>query len=350
MAKKKEEVAAPAEAAKEAVKDATSVIVNKKYGKGLFVKGSDLIDNPKRIISISPRIDLLLNGGIRETDWISIIGPPKIGKTVLALRMAERCQKQGFFVLYANIENRLKAMNLKGTRGLIWDDEDKLMVLQSRKDKILNGEEYLDIMETKLKNSDNVFLIADSFSSLAHPKQVEQGVGTHTRGGMGVLTSQFINNISPVVQARGHIIVNILQQYCNTSGFGGPRNVSGGSKVIYQSDTTIEARKKVELKSGEKIFGQSVTWEIDCSSLGGFPGSKVDSYIKYGHGIYAEMELIDMAKEVGIIEVSGSWLQYGEEKYQGMANFAKVLEEDETLYNEIYEKVMETYKALREEA
>lgn len=347
MAKqKKEEI----EIKSEIPKDMFSPIVNKKYGKGLFVKGSDLIDSPKKIFSISPRVDLLLNGGIRESDWISIIGPAKIGKTVLALRMAERCQKQGYFILYANIENRLKAMNLQGTKGLSYSNEDDFMILQSTKDVILNGEMYLDIMETVLKNKEKVFLIADSFSSLTHPKQVEQGVGTHTRGGMGVLTSQFINNVSPIVQSRGHIVVNILQQYCNTSGFGKHRNVSGGSKVIYQSDTTIEAKSKVELKNGEKIFGQSVKLEIDCSSLGGFPGTQVDTYIKYGHGIYAEMELIDMAKEVGIIETSGAWLNYGDVKFQGMANFAKMLEENPNMYEEIYGKVMEMYRVIREEA
>ena len=191
--------------------------------------------------------------------------------------------------------------------------------------------------------------MGDSFSSLAHPKQMAEGVGTHTRGGMGVLTSQFINNVSPIVNSHGHIVANILQQYANTSGFGKSRNTSGGSKVIYQSDLTIEAVKKVELKDGDKIFGQCVTWDIDCSPLGACPGTKVDSYIKYGTGVYAEMELVDMATEIDIIEKSGAWLNYGDIKFQGKANFSKHLEENKKLYDELYEKVMQAYRELREE-
>ncbi len=322
-------------------------IIKKKYGDGLFSSGQDLIDRPKEIISVSPRIDLLTNGGITSSSWISVIGPAKWGKTSLILRMAERAQKHGYLIVYANIENRLKEMNLVGTSGLDYKNEDKFLILQSTKEILLDGEKYLDIMEHLLKSREKIFLIGDSFSSLAHPKQMTEGVGTHTRGGMGVLASQFINNVSPVVNSHGHIIANILQQYSNTGGFGKLKNTGGGSKVIYQSDTTLEAVKKVELKDGDKIFGQCVTWDIDCSSLGATPGTKVDSYIKYGTGVYAEMELVDMASEVDIIEKSGAWLNYGDLKIQGKANFSKLLEDDKKLYDEIYKKVMSTYQDLR---
>lgn len=347
MAKKDKEIAKDAKEEKK--EEGFYAVIKKKYGDGLFLSGQDLIDRPRDIISVSPRIDLLTNGGITSSSWNTIIGPAKWGKTSLALRIAEKAQKFGYFILFANIENRLKQMNLEGTKGLDYKDKNKFMVLQSTKENFLDGEKYLGIMEDVLKGRDKVLIIADSLSTLAHPRQSEGGVGTATRGAMGTLTAQFVNNMCPIVNSNGHIIINILQQYANTSGFGKSKNTGGGTKVIYQSDCTIEAVKKVELKDGERVFGQCVTWDIDCSSLGAIPGTKVDSYIKYGVGVYAEMELVDMAKEVGIIEVSGSWLSYNDIRIQGTAKFSKLLEENKALYDELYKKVMDSYKALREE-
>jgi RecA/RadA recombinase len=328
-----------------------SSLIKKKYGDGLLISAMDIIDNPPEIISVSPRIDSLLNGGITSSSWINVVGPPKFGKTTLILRMAKASQEKGYNVLYANIEHRLKRMNLEGCKGLDYRDPEKFMILQSSSEKILNGEEYLNIIEDYLKTKDKVFCILDSLSSLAHPKQIEEGVGTATRGGMGVLTAQFVNNIAPVVSQKGHIIVCVQQFYSNTSGYGKTKLAGGGTKIVYQGDCILETRQKTEIKSGDKIIGQSVTWECECSSLGSIPGTKTDSVIKYGIGIYPEMELVEMAKEVGVIDSTdkGSWLTYNEQKVQGVAKFAEMLENNPELYAEIEQKVKNMYAEMRSE-
>lgn len=341
MAKKKEE--AVVEISHFSPRDTLNAILKaKKYDMNILVAGSLLIDNPPEVISISPKFDKLLNGGITSSSWINIVGPPKFGKTTLALRMAAQAQKKGYFVLYVNAEHRLKKMNLEGTAGLDYS-EDKFMILQSSAEKILNGQDFLNIIEDVLKSFDKVFCIIDSISTLSHPKQMEEGTGTHTRGGMGVLVSQFVNNCAPIVCQKHHIMAVIQQQYSNTSGYGKTKLAGGGTKVVYQGDCILECKSKSELKSGEKTIGQEVEWVCECSSLGTIPFTKINSYIRYGVGIDCELELVSMAKELGLL--AGSvWFTYKEHKYQGIENWAKKLKEDRTLYDELFKDVMTMYE------
>lgn len=323
-------------------------IINKKYGKGFVHSSESLIDVPPEIISISPRFDLLLNGGITSSSWNNIIGPAKWGKTTLALRIAAQAQKHGYFVLYANVEHRLKRMNLVGTQGLDYKDPKRFKIVESTIDETLSGEKYLGIIEDYLKSTTKTVCIIDSISSFAHPRQIEQGTGTATMGGMGVLISQFINNICAQVAKRKHIIINIQQQYNNTSGWGKKKFSSGGTKVVYQGDCILEAKNRTELKNGEKIVGQEVEWICECSALGTVPFSKANSYIRYGIGIDCELELVSMAKEISLLAGTG-WLTYKDIKIQGIDNWAIKLKEDRELYDAIYKDVMAAHQELRDE-
>lgn len=349
MAKKnKEDLVENPEVSKNNLSRLRSILKTKKYDNDILVGGSSLIDDPPELISISPRIDLLLNGGITSSSWINILGAAKLGKSSISLRMAAQAQKKGYFVLYVNAEHRLKKMNLEGTHGLIYDDPEKFMILQSSRDKVLTGQDFLIIIEDILKNFDKVICIIDSISSLSHPKQVEEGTGTYTRGGMGVLVSQFINNCAPLVCQRKHIMIVIQQMYNNTGGYGKTKLASGGTKVTYQGDCILEAKSKTELKSGEKIIGHSIELCCECSSNGTIPFTKTDAYMRYGYGIDPELELVEMGKEFGVIEGSG-WLNYKDTKIQGLANFAAELRKNKELYESIQSDVNKAIESLRDE-
>lgn len=350
MAKDKKEKEVEKQKAPLSEMDIAESIINKKHGSGFVTSVESLIDEPPEIISISPKMDLLLNDGITSSSWINIIGPAKWGKTTLALRMATQAQKQGYFILYANVEHRLKQMNLLGTAGLDIS-KTKFKKIESTLEETLTGEKYVNIIEDYLKNTTKIMCIIDSVSSFAAPSQIEGGAGTATMGRMGAIVSQFINNICAPVSKRGHIIVNIQQCYNNVSGWGKKKFASGGSRVVYQGDCILEATKRSELKSGEKIIGQEVEWTCECSARGTIPFSKASSYIRYGIGIDCELELVSMAKEVGLFQGTekGSWLTYGETKLQGIDNWAMKLKEDRPLYDKIYKEVMALHKEARDE-
>lgn len=327
-----------------------SILKAKKYDSDILISGASIVDCPPEIISVSPRMDILLNGGITSSSWINILGPSKIGKSTLVLRMAAQAQKLGYFILYANVEHRLKQMNLDGTFGLDYRDPEKFMLLQSSKEKTLTGQDFLIIIEDTLKSMEKVMCIVDSISSLAHPKQLEEGTGTHTRGGMGVLVSQFINNCAPLVMQRQHIMVNVQQQYSNTSGYGKGRLASGGTKVVYQGDCILEAKGRTEIKSKDKIIGQKTEWVCECSALGTIPFSKTETSIRYGHGIDPELELVEIGKELAVIDEQGAWLEYDGVKAQGVAKFADELRTNKALCDKLQTQINATLKSLKEDS
>lgn len=324
---------------------ALEALLKKKYKVDVMLTADGVSDERDIIIPVSPRLDVLLNGGLQAGSWMNIIGKPKKGKTTTVLRMAKVAQDAGYFVIYNNVEHRLKDMNLKGCAGLDLSP-NKFRRIQSTREKTLTNQDFLNMNEDILRNTEKVICIFDSISALASGKQMEEGAGTSSRGGMSnsVVVSQFCSNMAPVVLMNKHIIVNIQQTMANVSGYGPTSLAKGGEAIKFQADTILWIKTAKEVLSGGKIIGQTVEWEAECSALGTIPGTKVESMIRYGEGIDIYWELIEMAKEFGIINASGAWLNYGDVKAQGVENFNVLLRENKSLFDEIYGKVKETYE------
>lgn len=327
----------------------TDKAITKQFGKVLS-KGSELVSLKKELkpISVSPKLDLALNGGLLEGSWTIISGDPKTGKSTTCLQICKNGQDEGRPIIYIDGESRLKAYNLVGTQGL---DLDKIDIVHSPDDgECLAAEDFLDLATELIRRPENkgAVCVIDSCSSLIPRAELEEGASASLRASLPKLLSHWIKqNAQSVVKNK--IIVLIITHYItNTSGYGKIKVPDCGVMVQYQADTRIDiARIEPWEESGKKI-GQLVHWKVSCSSMGA-SGTECISHIRYGKGIDKEKEMIDLAESFGIIDKSGSWyslpfLENTDEfkeppKFQGQAKVYDFIVDRPDIFNEVKKQV-----------
>lgn len=323
--------------------------IQKAFGK-VVSKGSELLSAKADLksISISPALDLALNGGILEGSWTIISGDPKTGKSTTCLQVCKNAQDEGRPVIYIDGESRLKAYNLVGIEGL---DLEKIQIIHSPEDgESLSAEDFLDIAESLMKRPENngAVCVIDSCSSLVPRSELEESASASLRASLPKLLSHWIKKVSQTV-VKNKIAVLIITHYItNTSGYGKVKIPDCGVMVQYQADTRIDIAKIEPWEENNKKVGQLVHWKISCSSMGA-SGSECISYIKYNKGIDKEKEIIELAESFGIVEKAGAWysipfLQGTEDfveapKFQGQSKIYDFLVERKDIFKMIQSKV-----------
>jgi RecA/RadA recombinase len=221
--------------------------------------------------------------------------------SVTSLHFAGNAQKPEYGsrnVYYINVEGRLKKRDILGMAHL---NPDKLHIIESTEDEILNSQRFLQIAERILRTDKRCVMIIDSISSLADEREMAEGVGVQTRGSGAIWVSQFTKQMGNIVPVKNHIVIAVLHIMANT-GYGANTFERGGNAIQFQSDIKLRAEGFNAwslVKDGEQI-GQTVDWKCAWSALGP-PGKKCTSFIKYGYGIDDIMEDIEDACEVGLI-------------------------------------------------
>ena len=325
--------------------------IQKAFGK-VVSKGSELLSAKADLksISISPALDLALNGGILEGSWTIISGDPKTGKSTTCLQICKNAQDEGRPVIYIDGESRLKAYNLVGIEGL---DLEKIQIIHSPEDgESLSAEDFLDIAESLMKRPENngAVCVIDSCSSLVPRSELEESASASLRASLPKLLSHWIKKVSQTV-VKNKIAVLIITHYItNTSGYGKIKIPDCGVMVQYQADTRIDIAKIEPWEENNKKVGQLVHWKISCSSMGA-SGSECISYIKYNKGIDKEKEIIELAESFGIVDKAGAWYsipflnnieEFSEPpKFQGQAKIYDFLVERKDIFKLIQNKVEE---------
>lgn len=293
------------------IKDVVKAL-QKKYEleDGVLASASEIIDNPKMIVPMSPYLDAALGGGVPEGSFISLAGPPGAGKTSLALDFAATCQKPEYgsrFVLYVDIEGRIKPMNLRGTPGLDLSDE-KFMILKSVKGSILSAEQNLNITHDMIRDIPGIVVIVDSTSALCPAKEQSSEVSGEIRSLGPKILASFCRKTGTTVPVNNSMIVLIQHVIANTSGYGSPYIEDSGTKIRFQSNVKMIAKSFRDWKEGENIIGQIVNWDIIKSALGK-PSDRPEMYLRYGYGIDKIWETISIATELDLIKKKGSWFE-----------------------------------------
>lgn len=325
--------------------------IQKAFGKVLS-RGSELIAVKKNLkpITVSPALDLALNGGLLEGSWTIVSGDPKTGKSTTCLQVCKNAQDEGRPVIYIDGESRLKAYNLSGTEGL---DLEKIQIVHSPEDgESLSAEDFLDIAENLIKRPENsgAVCVIDSCSSLVPRAELEESSSASLRASLPKLLSHWIKKNAQTV-VKNKIIVLIITHYItNTSGYGKVKIPDCGVMVQYQADTRLDIAKIEPWEENDKKIGQLVHWKISCSSMGA-SGTDCISYIKFNKGIDKEKEIIELAESFGIIEKAGAWYTIpflGKEhgfaespKFQGQSKIYDFLVERKDIFSLIKTKVKE---------
>lgn len=319
----------------------------KKYGKEAFISGSDFVDNcSSKLVSVSPKLDVILGGGIPQGSFVILSGPPKVGKTVTALQICANAQKLEMPVYYINIEGRLKKRDLEGIKGL---DIPKMEIVRSYRDektgksKIFAAHEFLDIAERRVKEVPECVVVLDSVSQLISEKELEDNMGDVQVAAGPRLLGQFCKRISNVIPITNCIVISICHMTANINPQAKKKKIrSGGNKIGYQVDVDLEAKYSSAWKVAEQQIGQKVEWITGSTSIAP-PGMSVQSSIRYGIGIDRVDEIVDLAEMCGFIQKGGAWYEVEglESKLQGKEKVVQYLNENPELVDELEVKIRE---------
>ena len=314
----------------------------KEYGNVLHDPAS-ITERPLEVLSVGPKLDIALGGGVPEGSLFIMTGPEKVGKTVTALTFCANAQKHyERKVYYANIEGRLKKRDLQGITDLSLDAE-KMQIIGSTEGNILSAEKYLSIIDNIVHPQPGSLAIVDSFSALSSESELTGDLSDMQVMSVQKVLAKFCRRISNVLPINRVTVVGITHLMANLQRFGrGKTKVEkSGSALKYQVDVKLHASHSTALMQGDTQIGQTVHWQITTSAIGP-PGQKVESHIRYGKGIWKEMEMADLMIDFGLISKAGAWLKLPNgEKIQGKVNLAKYLEENPEEYNNFRKEVFE---------
>ena len=327
----KEDLKARQAAINEAIK-----VIEKEYGKGAIMDISS--ENPIKVEAVSSgslAIDSALGiGGYPKGRIVEVYGPESSGKTTIALHAIAEVQKTGGIAAFIDAENALdieyaKALGVDFTPGKF---------LLSQPD---SGEQALDIAEKLILSGAIDIIVIDSVAALVPKAEIDGVMGANHIGLQARLMSQALRKLTGQINKANTIalFINQLREKVGVM-FGSPEVTTGGRALKFYSTVRIDVRKGEAIKGADsEILGNRTKIKIVKNKVAPpFKIAEVD--IMFGEGISKIGETLDFAVDLDIINKSGSWFSYnGERLGQGRENVKKVFEENEELYNEIYDLV-----------
>lgn len=327
----KEDLKARQAAINEAIK-----VIEKEYGKGAIMDISS--ENPIKVEAVSSgslAIDSALGiGGYPKGRIVEVYGPESSGKTTIALHAIAEVQKTGGIAAFIDAENALdieyaKALGVDFTQG-------KFFLSQPD-----SGEQALDIAEKLILSGAIDIIVIDSVAALVPKAEIDGVMGANHIGLQARLMSQALRKLTGQINKANTIalFINQLREKVGVM-FGSPEVTTGGRALKFYSTVRIDVRKGEAIKGADsEILGNRTKIKIVKNKVAPpFKIAEVD--IMFGEGISKIGETLDFAVDLDIINKSGSWFSYnGERLGQGRENVKKVFEENEELYNEIYDLV-----------
>lgn len=333
MAKKP--VLTPQEARAEALGTALATI-ERKYGKGAVMKLSDeALVNIAVIPTGSIGLDLALGvGGIPRGRITEIFGPESSGKTTLTLHIIAECQKQGGTCAFVDAEH---ALDVQYARRLGVNTDDLLI---SQPDY---GEQALDIADTLVRSGAVDLVVVDSVAALIPQAELEGDMGETQVGGQARLMSHAMRRLTGTIhKSRTSVVfINQIRMKIGVTGYGSPETTTGGNALKFYSSVRMDIRRVQTLKDKEESYGTRTRVKVVKNKVAP-PFRTANFDILFGQGISRSGELIDIGIEAKIVEQSGSWFAFGDEKLgQGREKVRALLDEDAELRGRLEAKVKE---------
>ena len=308
--------------------------IEKAFGKeAITTLGSANVKKVDAIPTGALSLDLALGvGGIPRGRVIEIYGPEAGGKTTLSLHVAAQAQKNGGVVAFIDAEHALDPVYASS----IGVNVDELLISQPD-----SGEQALEIAE-KLVRSGAVDLII--MAALVPKAEIEGEMGDAHVGLQARLMSQALRKLTSILNKTktSIIFINQLRQKIGVM-FGNPETTPGGLALKFYSSVRIDVRRIENLKKGDEIIGTRVRAKVTKNKVAP-PYRQAEFTMLHGEGISREACLLDKGVESGILEKSGSWFIYGDEKLgQGAENARQYLKDNPQLAAEIEDKLYVKY-------
>jgi recombination protein RecA len=307
--------------------DLAVTTIEKQFGKGaILTMTDDAIDKEIDVIPTgSPSIDLALGiGGSPRGRVVEIYGPESSGKTTLSLHAVAELQKQGGVAAFIDAEH---ALDVNYARRLGVKIEELLV---SQPD---TGEQGLEIADVLLRSGAVDLVVVDSVAALVPRAEIEGEMGDQQPGMQARLMSQAMRKLTGTV-SKSHATVIFINQLRMKIGvmFGNPETTSGGNALKFYASIRLDVRRIAALKERDEVIGNRTRVKVVKNKCAP-PFRQAEFDILYNEGISREGDILDLASEIGIIEKTGAWYSYGDERIgQGRENARKFLKDNpETL-------------------
>lgn len=307
--------------------------IEKSYGKGSIMKlGSKPAVDIQAIPTGSIALDIALGvGGFPRGRVIEIYGPESSGKTTIALHAIAEAQKQGGNAAFIDAEHALDPSYAKKLGVNI----DNLLISQPD-----NGEQALEITDSLVRSGAIDIIIVDSVAALVPKAEIEGDMGDSHVGLQARLMSQALRKLTANV-AKYNCVLIFINQIRMKIGvmFGNPETTTGGNALKFYASIRLDIRRTGAIKDKEETIGNETRVKVIKNKVAP-PFRTADFDIMYGEGVSRVGEIVDIGVANNIIDKSGAWFSYNDQKIgQGKENVKKYLKENPAIADEIIAKI-----------
>ena len=326
----------PAESPKEKAIDLAVSQIERQFGKGSIMRlGTDAVLPEIPVISTgSLALDIALGvGGVPRGRVVEIYGPEASGKTTLALHIVAEAQKKGGIAGFIDAEHALDVAYSQKL-GVKTDD-----LLISQPD---TGEQALEITDMLVRSGAIDVVVVDSVAALVPKAELEGEMGDAHMGLQARLMSQALRKLTSTISKSNTCVIFINQIRMKIGVFmGNPETTTGGNALKFYASVRLDIRRIGTIKDGQEAIGNRTKVKVVKNKMAP-PFREVEFDIMYGEGISREGDLVDLAVEKEIIQKSGAWFSFDDERIgQGRENAKIFLKEHPETARAIEENLKE---------
>ena len=323
--------------------DAALSQIERAHGKGSIMKLGEhnLPTDTEAISTGSLGLDIALGvGGLPRGRVVEIYGPESSGKTTLALHAVAEAQRTGGTCAFIDAEHALDPVYA----GKLGVDVGELLISQPDA-----GEQALEIADTLVRSGAIDVIVIDSVAALVPRAELEGEMGDTHVGLQARLMSQALRKLTGSI-ARSRCLIVFINQIRMKIGvmFGSPETTTGGNALKFYASVRLDIRRIGAIKDRDEVVGNQTRVKVVKNKLAP-PFKAVEFDIMYGEGISKTGELIDLGVKANIVEKSGSWFSYGDQRIgQGRENTKQFLHDNPEIADAIERAVRENAGLLAE--
>ena len=318
--------------------------IEKSYGKGSIMmlgKKDEDMGNVDVYSTGSLGLDIALGiGGLPKGRVVEVYGPESSGKTTLTLHVIAEAQKMGGTCAFIDAEHALDP----GYAKKLGVNIDELLISQPD-----TGEQALEISDTLVKSEGIDLLVIDSVAALVPRAELEGEMGDSLPGLQARLMSQALRKLTSSISKTNTMVVFINQLRMKIGVmFGSPETTTGGNALKFYSSVRLDIRRIGAIKDKDNIIGNQTRVKVVKNKMAP-PFKQVEFDIMYGEGISKIGEIIDLGVQADIIDKSGAWYSYKDEKIgQGRENTKQFLKDNPALLEEIETRIRSNSNTVEE--
>ncbi|MFZ1263423.1 MAG: recombinase RecA [Chitinophagaceae bacterium] len=315
--------------------------IEKDYGKGSVMMMGDKAEAMQEVISTgSIGLDVALGiGGLPRGRVVEIYGPESSGKTTLAIHVIAEAQKKGGMCAFIDAEHAFDSAYAKK----LGVDVDNLLISQPD-----YGEQALEIADRLILSGALDVVVIDSVAALVPKSELEGEMGDSKMGLHARLMSQALRKLTATISKTNTIciFINQLREKIGVM-FGNPEVTTGGNALKFYASVRLDIRRQTQIKDGDEAIGNHVKVKVVKNKVAP-PFRAAEFDIIFGEGISKTGEIVDMGTELGIIQKSGSWYSYNNDKLgQGRDAIKQLMIDNPELAIEIETRIREKIKEMQ---